>query len=303
MTAATGPRYGIRRAFFWLAAAGLLVGFTVPSSTADAPPAATPRAESIPGLQLVFDDEFNGPAGASPNAANWGEQTGGGGWGNGELQEYTNRTANAELDGAGQLAIIARRERFTGPDGVTRDYTSARLYARPILFTYGYAEARIRLPCGVVWPAFWLLGADPEGDGWPYAGEVDVVEWNQYLGAHLVAQTAHGPQPGPGSISDQRGASEWEANHWQHVGGRPLCQSWHVYALQSVRDKLTWFVDRRPVYTLTPADLKPGAVWPFDVASYVMLSLAVGNYGGDPSGTSFPQTMLVDYVRVYVPVA
>ena len=102
---------------------------------------------------LVWADEFSGPAGASPDASKWSLQTGGGGWGNNELEYYTSRSSNVALDGQGHLAITARRESYTGGSGLTREYTSARLQTKGLFATtYGRIEARIKLPAG---PGLW----------------------------------------------------------------------------------------------------------------------------------------------------
>src|SRR5262249_21216572 len=127
---------------------------------------------------LRWSDEFDGPAGSAPDQTKWNYDTGGGGWGNNELETYTSRTPNAFLDGEGQLVIKAVKETFTGADGIRRDYTSARLLTRG-KFTqrYGRFEARIKLPFGQgIWPAFWMLGANIDQVGWPMCGEMDIME-------------------------------------------------------------------------------------------------------------------------------
>ena len=127
---------------------------------------------------LIWSDEFNGAAGTSPSGSNWTAEQGGNGWGNNELQSYTNRPQNVSHDGAGNLAITARKETYTGPDGNTRGYTSARIHTKgKFSFTYGRLEARIRIPAGQgLWPAFWGLGDDVWDVGWPNCGEIDVME-------------------------------------------------------------------------------------------------------------------------------
>ena len=111
--------------------------------------------------KLMWQDEFNGPAGAAPDAAKWRVVTGGGGWGNHELEYYTSHASNVSLDGKGDLAITARHETYAD-GGVTRNYTSARIQTKGLYqSTYGQIEARIKLPAGQgLWPAFWALGAD-----------------------------------------------------------------------------------------------------------------------------------------------
>ena len=136
-----------------------------------AEPASAP--EEPPARQLAFDDEFEGPAGSPPDAAKWTYDRGGSGWGNDELQYYTDSTRNAALDGSGALVISVRAERQHG-----RKYTSARLKTLGrFAQAYGHFEARIRIPQGQgIWPAFWLLGSDMDAVGWPQCGEIDVME-------------------------------------------------------------------------------------------------------------------------------
>ncbi|MHB2023611.1 MAG: glycoside hydrolase family 16 protein, partial [Mycobacteriales bacterium] len=280
--------------------AAALVATTASATVSDGLAATTTRRAPppAPGLRLAFDDEFNGPPGAPPNPANWAHQTGGWGWGSGELETYTDSLANAHLDGAGHLLIIARKQTYTGADGITRHYTSARLVVRPLLFTYGYVEARLKLPCGQgLWPAFWALGGNPDGIDWPIGGEFDIVEWISQLGNHIAA-TAHGPVFGAGQHT-----YDGLAGHWQLSRDQPLaavCGVWHTYGVLSRPGELSWYVDGRRYFEVTRKMLKPGQVWPFGNAFHVILDLAVGGWPGAPSGTAFPATMEVDFVRIYL---
>ena len=147
---------------------------------------------------LIWSDEFNGPAGAKPNPAKWNFDVGGNGFGNRELEYYTSRPSNASLNGKGDLVITARAEKYTGSDGVTRNYTSARLQTlHKFEFTYGLLEARILVPAGQgLLPAFWTLGneAYESEKNYPGCGEIDVME---VLGSEpkVLNGTLHGPWP------------------------------------------------------------------------------------------------------------
>ena len=145
---------------------------------APSPPPAPSPSPAPDFTTLVWADEFSGAAGAPPRNDRWMHEVGGHGWGNGELQTFTNRTANSVHDGGGDLDLIARRERFTGQDGYTRDYTSARIITKGrFAFTYGKVEARIKSPAGTgLWPIFWMMGDDVWDIGWPLCGEVDIME-------------------------------------------------------------------------------------------------------------------------------
>ncbi|MDQ2855841.1 MAG: glycoside hydrolase family 16 protein, partial [Acidobacteriota bacterium] len=142
---------------------------------------------------LVWSDEFDRPDGSSVDSSKWSFDIGGGGWGNNELERYTNRSANAEIQGGG-LVIRALKETYTGPDNILRNYTSARLLTKN-KFTQasGRFEARIKLPYGQgLWPAFWMLGADIDSAGWPNCGELDIME-NIGREPSIVHGTLHGP--------------------------------------------------------------------------------------------------------------
>jgi beta-glucanase (GH16 family) len=152
--------------------------------------------QQLPGWSLAWSDEFDGAAGSPVDPASWQPQVGGHGWGNQELQYYTDSRDNARLDGAGNLQIVARRsdpalrdERFGGCA-----YTSARLVSKDrVSFTYGLVQARIRLPRGRgFWPAFWMLGQNIDQAGWPQCGEIDVME-NFGKDPTVVHGTVHGP--------------------------------------------------------------------------------------------------------------
>ena len=155
-------------------------------------PATILQAQSpaSPNWTLTWSDEFNGPNGSSPDPAKWKFDIGGGGYGNHELESYTDRPVNAHQQD-GHLLITALKETHTGPDGITQPYTSARiltkgLFAQP----YGRFEARLQLPTGKgIWPAFWLLGSDVDSDPWPKCGEIDIME--------NIGNPTRGPQHPP----------------------------------------------------------------------------------------------------------
>lgn len=241
-------------------------------------------------MKLIWSDDFNGPVGTGPDPAKWSFDTGGDGWGNRELQYYTSRPSNAALDGLGDLVITARREPFTGPDGVARTYTSARLHTRhTFTFTYGLMEARIQVPAGDgLLPAFWSLGDDGPGT-WPGCGEIDAME---VLGSrpNVLHGTLHGAWP---SLPNGRGASR--------ESPVPLSAGFHVYGVRWAPARIEFMLDGSAYETVTPADLPPGSPWPFQHPNFLLLDLAVGgDWPGAPSSsTPFPARMLVDWVRVW----
>jgi beta-glucanase (GH16 family) len=245
--------------------------------------------------RLTWADEFNGKAQAAPDSSKWGYQVGGSGWGNNELQYHTNRRVNAYLDGKGHLVIKALKETYTGPAGVTRAYTSARLVTQgKFVQQYGKVEARMKLPFGQgIWPAFWMLGAniDDPGVGWPACGEIDIME---NIGKE--PSTVHGTLHGPG----YSGAKPLTGTFTLPQGDK-FSDDFHIFAIEWSAGAIRFFVDHQLYQSKTPKDLPVGSRWVFDHPFFIILNIAVGgNFPGDVDHTTqFPQTMLVDYVRVY----
>ena len=236
---------------------------------------------------LVWSDEFKQADGTPPDPAKWGCETGGNGWGNNELEYYTARTNNARIED-GQLVIEALKEDFRG-----RKFTSARLLTQgKWSWTYGRFEARMKLPRGQgIWPAFWMLGTNLATASWPACGEIDIME-------HIGKEpgTVHGTVHGPGySGSGGIGAPV------TLPGGRTLASDFHVFAVECETNRITWFMDGASYFTVVPASLPPEARWVFNQPKFLLLNLAVG--GGWPgypdASTTFPQRLIVDYVRVY----
>jgi beta-glucanase (GH16 family) len=248
--------------------------------------------EDLPGWSLVWSDEFDGAAGSPADPAIWRPEVGGHGWGNRELQYYTDSVENAALDGAGNLAIVARwaepeqrDHRFGGCP-----YTSARLITKDrFAFSYGLVQARIQQPRGRgVWPAFWMLGQNIDHVGWPQCGEIDVME-NFGKDPAVVHGTVHGP--------GYSGASGVTA---AYDTGMSLADEFHLYAVVWEPDRIDWYLDDELYGTVTPGDLR-GKPWVFDHEFFLLLNVAVGGtFSVTPdSSVAFPQTMLIDYIRVY----
>jgi len=246
--------------------------------------------------KLTFKDEFNGPNGAAVDAAKWTLETGGWGWGNQELEYYTNSTQNAYMDGAGSLVIKAVK--LTPPLALSCwygpcQYTSARLITKgKFEQKYGKFEARIKVPHGQgMWPAFWMLGNNIDTAGWPACGEIDIME-NIGREPTIVHSTIHGPgYSGGNAISSS----------FSLANNVPFADDFHIYSTEWSENRISFYVDGILYKTITPADLPQGANWVFDRQFFMILNFAVGGvWPGSPDGTSvFPQTMTVDYVRVY----
>jgi beta-glucanase (GH16 family) len=266
----------------------LLLTGCAPSTPAATPtPADTPTPEPTPtygfnpqGWNLTWSDEFDGP---TINNKNWGFNKGGSGWGNAEMEYYTDRPENARIEN-GMLVIEARQEDYMG-----LKYTSARLLTLGLHnFQYGHIEARMKLPSGQgIWPAFWMLGSNAS---WPGGGEIDIME---YIGKtpDTVYQTVHGP-----GYSGAKGIG----SHYV-LTAESLRNEFHVFAVEWQENDIRWFIDGQQVFQVTPDKIPAGTQWVFDHPFHIILNLAVGGgWPGYPDATTvFPQQLLVDYVRVY----
>ncbi|TWD74881.1 beta-glucanase (GH16 family) [Kribbella amoyensis] len=282
------PRSRIRTAAL-LAAGAALLGTALLQSPATARTPAADRAEPAAApTAVIWEDNFDGPAGQGPDQNKWRYDIGGSGWGNNERQYYTDSRSNSALDGNGNLVITARRE--SGGHQChygTCEYTSARLLtAQTFTQTYGRFEARIKIPrTQGIWPAFWMLG----GLNWPGDGEIDIME-NIGREPATVHGTIHGPgYSGAGGI----GAS------YNHPNGWSFADDFHTFAVDWAPDSITWSVDGVQYQRRTPADLN-GNPWVFNHPFFMIMNVAVGgNWPGYPDGTTvLPQTMTIDYVRV-----
>jgi len=235
---------------------------------------------------LVMQDEFN--VDGAPNSAMWsfdiGKGPNGDGWGNNELQYYTNRSQNIKVvDGV--LQITALKELYLGSP-----YTSAKILTKgKFSQKHGRFEARIKMPWGQgLWPAFWLLGDNIDQIGWPKCGEIDIME---YRGQQPTVTNiaVHGPgYAGANAISKS----------YDLVNQR-LDTSYHVYGIEWGKDYINFYIDDVLFKQMTPANVTGD--WVFNQSFYIILNLAVGGgYVGPPNNeTSFPQTMYIDYVRIF----
>jgi beta-glucanase (GH16 family) len=237
--------------------------------------------------ELVWEDDFRGEAGSPPDAATWTYDIGRGdnGWGNSELQHYTDRPENVSLDGDGFLRIVARREAFEGAE-----WTSARIKTQGLkTFTYGRLEARILLPAGRgLWPAFWMLGADIETLGWPTCGEIDIMEAKGRL-PDESSGAIHGPgYSGGGALGGTYDFPEGES-----------ITDFHVYRVDWDPEHITWYVDDNLVFTAHPGMVR--GAWVLDHEFFLILNVAVGGIFDGPPDEATPDSnlMAIDWVRYY----
>lgn len=243
---------------------------------------------------LVMADEFD--VDGAPDANLWNYEIGDGsaqgipGWGNNELQYYTDRSENVTVQN-GVLIITANEESFMGSQ-----YTSARITTQAKFEqAYGRFEARIKLPTGKgIWPAFWLLGNDCDVNPWPACGEIDIME---YLGDQPT--TVFGTVHGPGYSGANGITKEYNLTNDRFDNG------FHIFGIEWGPDFINYYVDGDLYQSITPAtvaeETNGAGEWVYNRPFYIILNIAVGgNLPGSPNAdTVFPQRMLVDYVRVY----
>ncbi|HVX49467.1 MAG TPA: family 16 glycosylhydrolase [Chitinophagaceae bacterium] len=235
------------------------------------------------GYTLAWSDEFNGN---TLSDANWGFESGNNnGWGNHELEYYTDRTQNAFVSN-GNLIIEARKEQYN-----SFGYTSARMITKAKQsFKFGRVDIRAKLPKGKgVWPALWMLGDNIDAAGWPACGEIDIME--------LLGQQ-------PNTVY---GTLHWGLNSAAHqskgtsyvLGSGSFDEQFHVYSMVWVQDTVKLLVDDQQYLTVNAQDVAP--TYPFNDKFFFIFNVAVGgDWPGAPDGTtSFPQRMVVDYVRVF----
>ncbi|MHC4989194.1 MAG: family 16 glycosylhydrolase [Planctomycetota bacterium] len=243
----------------------------------------SPSADLYPGYTLVWSDEFDGPN-IDTNTWNW--EIGDHGWGNNEWQYYTNHSDNSYISD-GKLVIVARKNHLG------HDYTSARMTTEhKQFFQYGRMEARIKLPEGGpgMWPAFWMLGENFDSVGWPECGEIDILEAvNDF--AEVVGALHYG--------SGNPYVHDYQSMHYNP--GVDVSADYHVYAVEWDSTEIRWYFDGYNFFTKNDwwnSDPYPA---PFNKPFFFLLNIAVGgNWPGYPdASTPFPQTMYIDYVRVY----
>lgn len=271
----------------------LLLAGCAPTPTA--PPSATseplPTSTSTPdpdAWELIWSDEFDLPDCSPPDPAKWNHQKGGSGWGNGELQHYTDSANNAYIEDE-MLVIKAIEEYMMG-----RDYTSARLTTQyKGDWTQGRIEIRAKLPdTQGIWPALWMLPTRAFYGTWPAGGEIDIMEM---IGRdpNRVYGTLHYGNP-----------HTFTSGTFDLPAGQTFSDDFHVFAVEWEPDEFRWYVDDTLFYTkndwFTSGKDAPYPA-PFDQDFHLLMNVAVGgHWPGNPDESSvFPQTMIVDYVRVY----
>lgn len=255
---------------------------------------SNPVAAAPPVKKLLWSQEFNEAAGTAPNSKFFDYDLGGGGWGNKELQWYTEDAV--KTNGQGQLEISVTKIPAVAEDELPYScfgdcqYFSGRIKTQDkIRFKYGRMEARMRLPDGVgVWPAFWMLGSNIKAKGWPKSGEIDIIELRGRE-PDLAIVSAHGP--GYSGAASKTGSKRY---------GTPLSDDYHVYAIEWAANKITWYVDGKLVHTLTNKSVKAGT-YVFNQDFFLILNVAMGGDfdGGQLDDSIEGVKMSVDYIRYY----
>jgi beta-glucanase (GH16 family) len=228
---------------------------------------------------LVWQDDFD--TDGAVDDTKWSYDLGGGGWGNAELQTYTNDPRNITVeDGALRITAVNNGGSFT----------SARIKTQgKFEQAYGRFEARIKLPWGPgIWPAFWMLGADIDTNPWPQCGEIDIMEYRGQQ-PNLIHGSVHGPgYSGGAAITKSFGFTNDRFD-----------LEYHIFAVEWGEDFIAYYVDDILYQEINPEDVT--GEWVYDHPFFIILNVAVGgSYVGFPTpDTPFPQTMYVDWVRVY----
>lgn len=241
--------------------------------------------ETYPGYTLAWSDEFSGSA---LDLTVWNHEigNGSGGWGNRELEYYTNNKKNSFLSN-GNLIIEARNEAIDG-----FSYSSARLTTQnKKTFKFGRIDIRAKLPVAKgMWPALWMLGSNISSIGWPACGETDIMELVGTYPAR-ISGTVH--------YKDAAGAHGSKGASYNLTTG-DFSKQFHVFSLIWEQNTMKWLVDDQLYLTTTATDIGTGN-YPFNDEQFFIFNVAVGgNWPGPPdSSTTFPQRMFVDYVRVF----
>lgn len=233
---------------------------------------------------VSWQDEFDYTG--APDPAKWGYDIGGSGWGNNELQYYTNSTKNASVDN-GKLTISLLRESMG-----SKDYTSARLISKGKGdFLYGKIEIMAKLPTGKgTWPAIWMLPTDWEYGNWPKSGEIDIMEHVGY-DQNKVHITTH-TEAYYFKINTQKSATKMVPT---------ASTAFHKYGLEWIPTGIKGFIDDEQIFFF-PNEGGSYTVWPFDKRFHLLLNIAFGGDWGGAQGidnSQLPQKMEIDYVRVY----
>ena len=254
------------------------------------------QATPPPGYQLAWSEEFHQGVGAKPDPAVWGYDTGGGGWGNGELETYVSDPEHAQIVAApgttdGQALQILATD--------SHGYESVRMLTQgKKTFQYGFFEARIKIPYGQgIWPAYWMLGANIKQVGWPTSGEVDIMEnigkksWEGHNLSSLHSAAPDDPHPH---------ANFTKNAPYDLPRGAAFHDGFHLFQMLWAKDSFSFYIDGTLYETRTPAEYGKNP-WPFNAPCFLILNTAIGgDWPGKPDATTvFPQRMLVDYIRVY----
>jgi beta-glucanase (GH16 family) len=253
-------------------------------------PADSAVASDLPGWKLTWSDEFNGPDGSAVDPTKWKHDVGGTGWGNNELEYYTDGMQNAVVQG-GNLVVTATTEgasQYKCSYGTCK-YTSARLLTQGLFSQqYGRFEARAQMPTGKgLWPAIWALGDNISTVSWPACGEIDFMET---IGTDI--QTNHGSLHMPSNYGP--------SGTYKLPNGASYADDFHVFAFEWEPGTIRFYVDDM-LYETQTSKVPSGDTWEFEHPFFLLINVAVGGQwpGSPDSTTTFPQTLKVDYVRVY----
>lgn len=259
------------------------------AATTDSQPPIVHSSYVPEGYRLVWNDEFESDGKALPDTTQWYYETGGGGWGNNELQYYlpacnSNDTVAFTQNGCLAIQTALLKHPIDG-----YKYASARMNTRQA-WKYGYFEGRMKLPIGIgTWPAFWMLPQDFKQ--WPLDGEIDIME---HVGSHpdTVHITMHMEE-----YNHMKGTQKTSVNFVKGVQSE-----FHIYALEWTPNYIHGYIDGKQCFTFVNDQKGDKKTWPFNVPFLIKLNMAIGGTLGGKLGVDdscFPAKFEIDYIRVY----
>jgi beta-glucanase (GH16 family) len=264
---------------------------TMEAAAGESGPVDVSDGAALSGWTLTWSDEFNGADGTAVDPTKWKHDVGGTGWGNSELEYYTDGMQNAVQQG-GNLVITATTQgasQYKCSYGTCK-YTSARLLTQGLFAQqYGRFEARAQMPTGKgLWPAIWMLGDNISTVSWPACGEIDFMET---IGTDI--STNHGSLHMPKSYGP--------SGTYKLSNGATFADAFHTFAVEWEPGTVRFYVDDQLYETQMQSTVPSGDTWEFDHPFFLLINVAVGGQwpGSPDTTTTFPQTLKVDWVRVY----
>jgi len=240
--------------------------------------------------EVIWSEEFD--TGTSPDSAVWSYDLGATGWGNNELQEYTNDGQNVRIENGNLVIAVQKNE---------SNFTSARIRTEDKLtFKYGKIEARIKIPdlADGLWPAFWTLGNNFSQVGWPFCGELDIMEMGS---SGAISQGVINRRVGSAAHWDNQGSQSMYTRSIDTAAN--LDDGFHIFTMDWTPERITTYIDGQQIWTFYIKSDSCASCSEFHEPHFIILNMAVGgNYTGllnaNQITAATPAEMLVDYIRI-----